>query len=563
MWSRVEIGLHSITLLAGIESLLLIKNYNSFSGWMFTVAFPIFTANYICLFVYSTLVYPEFISPLRRIPRGKWWLPRKLHRQLILGTTSANALYKIAQETPNDGVIALREATGFCLAVTKPHVIAELLVHRAAHFQKPEPIRALLNSLTGGGIFSLEGDTHRYLRKKSLPHFGFRAVKDLYPLMWNHALKFAESLENELVRQHGGSNQGGPPSGKLEFTRWSDNTTVDIIGTTLFGREFKALDESKDSKFDKAVQLLNVVVVPSVEMQLYLSLSVFFSMRLLKMIPWRMNQKFEETMTRLKKTCIELVEDKRTAIKEGGQHVDILSQMIESKDFSDTQISAELITYMLAGNDTTSITMSWACYLLAVDQVRQDTLRKEVREVLGPDVVFGEDIVSLLDRLPYLNGVINETLRLYPSVPVTPRMAICDTTLGGFHIPKGTDILVSAWATNRSPELWGPTADKFEPERWISYENGESGSQKLNPLGGSNSNYDFLTFIHGPRSCIGQGFARAELRCLLAVISMQFEWALDGSQKEVVPKGAITSKPGNGLHLRLKRVDLGPEYKSN
>ena len=203
--------------------------------------------------------------------------------------------------------------------------------------------------------------------------------------------------------------------------------------------------------------------------------------------------------------------------------------------------------------------MSWAYYLLAVDQTRQSTLRSEVRESLGPAAISGDrskiDIAGILERLPFLNGVISETLRLYPAIPVTYRTPICDTSLAGIRVPVGTDIIVSPWVINRSQKLWGPAADKFQPERWISRENDDSERQRIDPTGGASSNYDFLTFLHGGRNCIGQGFARAELRCLLAATAMQFQWSLDMDEKDVTMGGSISIKPQNGLHLRLKRVD--------
>ena len=202
--------------------------------------------------------------------------------------------------------------------------------------------------------------------------------------------------------------------------------------------------------------------------------------------------------------------------------------------------------------------MSWACYLLAVDQARQSTLRSEVREVLAPNAILGDgsdmDVADILEHLPFLNGVVSETLRLYPAVPVTQRTAIRDSSLAGIRVPMGTDIYVSPWIFNRSPKLWGPAADTFQPERWISHKSDDNGRQRINPTAGASSNYDFLTFLQGGRSCIGQGFARAELRCLLAVIAMQFEWSLDMDEKDVTMGGAITIKPQHGLHLRLKRV---------
>ena len=369
---RPGISLKSITVAAGVESLLIIKALSyreALSSTTYSIVVSVFVVHYALLFFYSSFVYPELLSPLRHVPRGKvrslapqymaaetrytevltllqWWLPRQLHHQLVQRTTSAKALHQIAEETPNDGLIALREPTRISLLVTKPHVVAELLVHRAKDFSKPENIRMLLGYLTGNGLIYLEGDEHKSMKKKSLPHFSFRAVKELYPLMWNHAVSFAEALEAELVQQSAGSNQSDSPCGKVEFTHWADRTTVNVISTTVFGRDFKALN---DTKFHTIVKLLNVTFEPSAEMQLYLSLSVVFSFRLMKMIPWRMNKVFEETSAVLMKTCVQLVRDKREAIKDDDQHVDILSNMIKSYDFSDIEIAGQLLTYLTAG----------------------------------------------------------------------------------------------------------------------------------------------------------------------------------------------------------------------
>ena len=100
---------------------------------------------------------------------------------------------------------------------------------------------------------------------------------------------------------------------------------------------------------------------------------------------------------------------------------------------------------------------------------------------------------------------------------------------------------------NRSPELWGDNAEDFVPERWID-------DGKPNNSGGAGSNYSLLTFLHGPRSCIGQGFAKAELRCLVAAFICAFEWELNMKGKDIIPAGVITIKPKNGLHLRLKSL---------
>jgi cytochrome P450 len=123
--------------------------------------------------------------------------------------------------------------------------------------------------------------------------------------------------------------------------------------------------------------------------------------------------------------------------------------------------------------------------------------------------------------MPFLNAVCNETLRLYPTIPVSARVASRDTTVLNQFVPKGTLLILSPWAINRSPQFWGPDADKYNPDRWI-----HAASEKANYMGGTESNYNFLTFLHGPRSCIGERFARGELRALLAAFVGNFSFEM-------------------------------------
>jgi cytochrome P450 len=200
-------------------------------------------------------------------------------------------------------------------------------------------------------------------------------------------------------------------------------------------------------------------------------------------------------------------------------------------------------------HETTSSAFTWATYLLAIHPNVQTRLRAEVRGALPSDPDSEIELTAILETLPLLNAVCNETLRLYPTVPLTMRNARIDTTIDNVFIPQGTQIILVPWATNRLPQLWGPDADKFFPERWIDMETG-----KHNNTGGSTSNYDTLTFLHGPRSCIGKEFAKAELRCLIAAFVAAFEMELADPNYVAIPYGTITTKPWGGMPLRLKVV---------
>ena len=141
----------------------------------------------------------------------------------------------------------------------------------------------------------------------------------------------------------------------------------------------------------------------------------------------------------------------------------------------------------------------------------------------------------------------NEILRFYAPVPMTLRIADRDTTILGKFIPKGTTIVMSPCATNMSKELWGDDADQFNPDRWM-------GPGRAN-TGGADSNYSFMTFLHGPRSCIGQGFAKAEFACLVAVWVGKFQMELPDPDVKLEVQGAVTARPKGGLRVKLTPVD--------
>jgi cytochrome P450 len=134
-------------------------------------------------------------------------------------------------------------------------------------------------------------------------------------------------------------------------------------------------------------------------------------------------------------------------------------------------------------------------------------------------------------------------------VPNTGRLTVRDSTILGQRIPKGTMVVISPWAINRSTKLWGPDAEKYIPERWI-------GNDKEPQYGGTKSGFSLITFLHGARGCIGQSFSRLELKCLVMAMVMRFEIEMADPTEEIVPGGFITIKPKDGMRLRLREIKV-------
>ncbi|KAM5349739.1 hypothetical protein ACJ41O_006244 [Fusarium nematophilum] len=423
-----------------------------------------------------------------------------------------------------------------------PRLLADLLVHRCYDFAKPKRISSFLRHILGDGLIIVEGEQHKFLRKNTTPAFHFRHIKDLYPMMWEKGETLMRTLGQEIQPS---VTSGFSSSSVIELNTWASKVTLDIIGIAGLGRKFDVVEKKKDPLQEIYEELLE----PDREKLIFALLSLALGLPLVRMLPWKMNDLFNHLTGSLNKICAPMIQEKRVAITEKeDDHFDVLSLLIRSNNFSDEALKDQLLTFLAAGHETTASAFSWACYLLTKHPDVQIKLREEVTNALPVDLSSDPtvDLAGVLEQMPYLNGIMHETFRLYPAVPLTMRQALCDTQIGDQFIPKGTDIIISIWYINRSPEIWGPGAAEFRPERWITDDG------RPNQNGGANSNYDFLTFLHGPRSCIGQNFAKAEMRCLLAAMVRSFSWSLAMDDAAVVPRGVITIKPENGMYLKLE-----------
>ena len=232
-----------------------------------------------------------------------------------------------------------------------------------------------------------------------------------------------------------------------------------------------------------------------------------------------------------------MVQQARTDLaKSGAAATNILSVAIESGGFSDEGLVNQMMTFLVAGHETTASALMWSICMLCKNPEMQTRLRNEIRSRL-PDPRSQKYSVSSIDidNLAYLNAFCNEVLRVYAPVPVTVRVAAQDTTILDHFVPKGTSLMISPWATNAMKELWGDDAEEFNPDRWM-------GPGKANS-GGAQSNYAYMTFLHGPRSCVGQSFAKGEFACLLAAWVGVFGTTFAEADFKVEVRNGITPRP--------------------
>jgi cytochrome P450 len=214
---------------------------------------------------------------------------------------------------------------------------------------------------------------------------------------------------------------------------------------------------------------------------------------------------------RLHNYAFEIAHTRRNELKAGStssenppeDRTDILTELVKNTTLEDTLLADQVLTLLTAGHETTSSALIWALVSLAEDDRIQQRLRDEIRANIASPL-DSDDVpkAAILDKLPLLNAVCHETLRMFPTVPFSARTAVKETRLGDIVLPIGGQVWLPIWQFNRSPHYWGDNASEFVPDRWITDGN-------FNNNGGAPSNYAQMTFLHGPRVCIGQGYVKA------------------------------------------------------
>ena len=500
-------------------------------------ATAIFFAQWLVYGIYAVLIYPKYLSPLRHLPMvtegnhpvmGQWYA--------ITGEPSGAPMRRWMNTVPNEGMIRYlglfnRER----ILLTGPKALAEVLNTKNYEFQRPQFLLRGIMKILGVGLLLSEGDDHKAQRKGLAPAFAFRHIKELYPIFWSKSREMVKTIEDvELVKK--------APNTEIEIGGWASRAALDIIGVGGMGQDFNSLADP-DTELNRTYRS---VFAPNRQAQILGLISFFIPGWIVERLPIKRNDDIMAASKIARGTSFDLVRQKKQRMmSKEKMDPDIISIALESGLFTEEKLVDNMMTFLAAGHETTASSLTWAGMLLAKHPDVQTRLREEVHKHI-PDLNQAVNDTTI-DGIPYLHAVCQEVLRVYSPVPVTLREAVKDTTIQGYPIPKGSVIMLAPWAVNTNKELWGPDAEDFNPDRWM--KPGQANS------GGATSNYAFLTFLHGPRSCIGQKFAVAELACLLAAFVGKFEFEMTYPDEEIIIKGGITARPKNGMRLNLKVVD--------
>jgi len=211
------------------------------------------------------------------------------------------------------------------------------------------------------------------------------------------------------------------------------------------------------------------------------------------------------------------------------------AQAIGRRAMSDEQLRDEVMTLLLAGHETTAVSLSWTWYLLAQYPEVEKKLWSELRAVLNGRSPRVQD----LSRLPYTERVVKEAMRLYPPAWAIVRNSLKDSDLGGYRVPAGATVMMSQWVMHRDPRYYDQP-EQFNPDRWL--EGRAKGASK----------FTYFPFGGGPRTCIGASFATMEGVLVLAAIAQSYQVRVV-QDCPVEPLPTITLRPRRGIKVVLTR----------
>jgi cytochrome P450 len=390
-----------------------------------------------------------------------------------------------------------------------PEHIEYVLSTNARNFIKSRSLRSpFFQKLVGNGLLTSEGEVWKRQRRLAQPAFHRQRISAYADVMVEYASRMMFSWREGEVR---------------DIHRDMMRLTLEIVVKTLFNA-----DVSGDA--DKVSRVLSQIVKP------------FSSQATLKWIadnrlPTSTHRSFNRSVKEIDEIIYRIIAERRV---NGSDRGDLLSMLLSAHDddgsqMTNRQLRDEVMTIFLAGHETVALTLSWTWYLLARHPEVEKKFHDELDQVLGGHLPAAED----LQRLKYTEQIAKESMRLYPPAYGVGRESIEDCEIGGYSIPKKSQLFMFQWATQRDVRYF-EQPETFQPERWT--EEFSNGLPK----------YAYFPFGGGPRACIGNYFAMMETILLLATIGQRFRFSLL-PDRPVTLLPAMSLRPKQGVEVTLHK----------
>ena len=399
------------------------------------------------------------------------------------------------------------------LLLAHPDHIRHVLHDNYRNYDKNNVDYAMLRRLLGDGLLTSDGAFWRRQRRLIAPMFHRQRVAGFCSLMVDSTLEMLERWED--LAQSGASFDAA-----AEMTR----LTLTIVAKALF-----SADLSDDAE-----------VIGAALTEVNRQLGEFHLLDMLWMIPTLRKRRFRNAVRALDRVVDKIIDQRRRSTR---RNQDLLSMLLDAVDeetsqaMTPRQVRDEVLTLLLAGHETTANALVWTWYLLSQNPDAADKLHQELAGVLGERAPSALD----LPQLPYTRMVVEESMRLYPPAWAISRNAVGEDQIGGYRVPRKTNLIICSFVTHRHPAFWDDP-ERFDPERF-SPERSEG-----------RPNFAYLPFGGGPRICIGKGFAMTEAQLILATVAQRYRLRLmPGHPVELHP--LVTLRPRHGMRMTLHPAD--------
>src|SRR5271166_25139 len=451
-------------------------------------------------------VHPNvFIPPRPPIPA------QELRFLQFLRAIRTNALTMWTDKAYQEDVLVRRFLGRSHLLINAPDAIHHVLVENHANYRRSPASIRILRPITGNGLLLSDGEDWRLQRRTIAPSLAPRTL----PVLARHIVACAQETAGVLGAQ---TNQ---PTDLLAAMQ---NLALEIAGRSMFSLETRQYGAAMRRMLTEyglhyaRPHLFDMVLPPSIPTLRDLGRRRF-QRRWMALMAEIMRARLAAPATDMPRDLFDLLRAARDP--ESGQ------------GFSHDQLRDQIATMILAGHETTAVTLFWSLLLLSGAPDEQRRVAEEARSVeITPD-----NAMTVMPRLVRTRAVISEAMRLYPPAFAIAREAIGPDRAGGIDIPPRSVLLIAPWVLHRHQRLWRDP-DAFDPSRFL-------------PDAPPVPRFAYLPFGAGPRVCVGAQFALAEATLVLAMLIRDFDVALD-DPRPVMPVAIVTTQPNHPPTFRLQ-----------
>ena len=396
--------------------------------------------------------------------------------------------------------------------VMDPSAIERMLLDRLDDYPKSDVTKNLLRPAIGESLFIAEGAKWRWQRRTAAPVFSHRNVTNLGSVMTAAAERCIARIEKSTAPSMNMADE-------MVSATFEVISDVTFSGGDAFDRD--AVHSAIDAYIAEAgkISLFDVLGFPD-------------------WVPRPNRLISSSAMRQTKAIADQAIDARRHQPRETG--LDLLDLLLAGEDpksqrkMDTGELRDNLLTFIVAGHETTALTLSWALYLCAFDQDIQEQARTQAKAVLGDRIATAEDVA----QLPFISQIVDETLRLYPPAGIISRTALSHDTLCDRDIQPKDTVMIPIYALHRNHLIWD-NPDQFDPTRFANRR--------------SIPRYGYLPFGDGPRICIGASFALQEAVIILASLLAKFKFT-PVTGRDPKPVMILTLRPEGGVWLKPEPV---------